>query len=212
MKSLRIACLTLVATMMFAAQMNAQGLLSNLTQGLLNPGGSNVSSNSLTASEAGMDPSARVVGQFTTTVQLAAKMGGTTGDVSTEILVWATEGGKHDYQIVTSKIDANGGAIDGYSIEEIFSLLSYAAVARGTTLGYTQCGVESSLTKVYQSACAKRYGSGGSTMFMECERDNWSNREYSVVCPTGGNYPVINLVNMNPSADPCSGYRCSPTM
>jgi len=197
MKTLRI-CLALFAALLIAAPTFAQSLYT-----------------------AQVDPGAQMVGSFTTTVTLSSKVESKgTADVGTMIMVWATNTGKVSYQIATEsiKVSGDGSVIDQYSTQEIFGLLSYAGISRGVMMGYTQCSSicsndPASLTKVYQSNCVRRSGSGLTTHFKSCDSSLLGNKAYSVCCPGGdGTMPVINLVQSNPVKTECqNGVPCEST-
>lgn len=157
------------------------------------------------------DPNATVIGTFWVSLQIGGKGGQLLADenkecsIGMEIVVYRTSGGRVDYVLNTSSIHCTGdcaGVVDAIPTGQLFGMLSQLAVAQGIANGYTSCGPSCSIptvTKVYQSLCVSRTGSGNGTHFVSCDITASCEKEYAVCCPPGASGPSITLIGTTPS-------------
>ncbi len=88
-----------------------------------------------------------------------------TGSVSSEIFFWRTATGNIQIQLNTSSISSTGSAIDKFSSDELFELLSRAGIQKAMQMGLVTLN---SNTTVYTDGCYTRTGSGSTTSFTVC--------------------------------------------
>lgn len=173
------------------------------------------------------DPTATVVGSFWVTLTLSSENKGTDlladgskCQTELEFIVYRTSTGRIDYVLNPNSIRCTGncvGVIDNIPTGQLFGMLSQLAVAQGISNGYTACGPNCStptITKVYQSLCVSRTGTGGGTRFQSCDVTATCEKEYAVCCPPGASGPSITLIGTtvvgNCGAGP-NGIQCETT-
>lgn len=174
------------------------------------------------------DPNATVIATFWVNLQVGGQGGQLLADekekkecsIGMEIVVYRTSTNRIDYVLNTSSIRCTGdcaGVIDAIPTGQLFGMLSQLAVAQGITNGYTACGPSCStptVTKVYQSLCVSRTGSGNGTHFQSCDITASCEKEYAVCCPPGASGPSITLIGVTPTGS-CgigpNGLPCETT-
>lgn len=169
------------------------------------------------------DPNAIAIGSFWITLVLSdSKNADILAEkidckVDVEVIINRTSTGRIDYVLNTNSIRCTGdcaGVIDNIPTGQLFGMLSQLAVAQGISNGYTACGPNCStptITKVYQSLCVSRTGSGNGTHFESCDVTAWCEKEYAVCCPPGASGPSITLIGttangscgIGPNGQPC---------
>lgn len=151
------------------------------------------------------DPSALSIGSFWISLVLSNNKSGEilveqNCDMDIQVIVYRTSTGRIDYVLNPNSIRCTGdcaGVIDNIPTGQLFGMLSQLAVVQGISNGYTTCGPNCSaptITKVYQSLCVSRTGTGSGTRFQSCDVTATCEKEYAVCCPPGASGPSITLI------------------
>jgi hypothetical protein len=125
-----------------------------------------------------------------------------TGDIISEITVYAIGGGQVSFTVSSSTIQSTDGGIDALTTSQVYDLIGAAAVATANSMGYSHCTASPDMTTAFSAeSCVVRTGSGSYTRFTPQNYSDVSTRKYNDVCITGG--VSIDLLS---TVDPgCSG-------
>jgi hypothetical protein len=126
-----------------------------------------------------------------------------TGDIISEITVYAIGGGQFNFSISSSTIHATDGGIDGLTTSQVYDLIGAATVATANSMGYMHCTASTdAATVVSAESCVTRTGSGSSTQFTPMNYSDTSTRKYNDVCVSTGGVSIDLLSTYDPG---CSG-------
>jgi len=126
-----------------------------------------------------------------------------TGDIISELTVYAIGGGQVNFSISSSTIHSTDGGIDGLTTSQVYDLIGAAAIATANSQGFLHCTANTGVvTSVSAESCIVRTGSGSSTMFTPMNFSDTSTRKYNDVCVSTGGVSIDLLSTFDPG---CSG-------
>ncbi len=178
------------------------------------------------------DPSATAVSTFMVSIDVSPSAMNKTGSspltgsdeickIEVLVTVYATTMGAKDYVINTNSLRYVGPCAGQptMSTQQTFALVSQMALAKGITLGHTQCSQycqqpNPQVVRVFQSLCVQRSGFGSSTRYETCDAYAACVKEYIVCCPQGSSNPVITNIgsyNVGTCGTGQNGMPCEAT-
>lgn len=148
-----------------------------------------------------------------TTVYESGRKKESSGQIAWELVFWNTQQGPAiSVDPSTIVFSGDGSVIDSLTVQAIFDLISRTSIAQGIARGQIPCTVNCGVTiPVYLPACVRRQGTGTATQLISCDPNSCCKRNYSICCPDGSAFPLIEQVSSTSPGCGNAGPGCIPT-